>query len=137
MTYQDLSTINATLNLISAIFLTLGYIFVKRGRPDRHKKMMIGALVSSAAFLVCYLIYHYAVGSVPYEKQDWTRPVYFAILIPHVILAALMVPFVLMAVWHAFREEFAKHTRITRWLWPVWMFVSVSGVAVYLMLYQL
>lgn len=136
MTYQDLPTLNATLNLISAVFLTLGYIYVKRGKPEVHRKMMIGALVSSALFLIFYLIYHEAVGSVPYPKQDWTRPVYFAILIPHVVLAALMVPFILLAVWHAFRGAFAKHTRITRWLWPVWMFVSVSGVAVYLMLYQ-
>lgn len=137
MTVQDLPSVNATLNLISSLFLLLGYIYVKRGKPEVHKKLMIGALVSSALFLICYLVYHYAVGSVPYAKQDWTRPVYFAILIPHVILAAVMVPFILLAVWHAFRGNFVKHTRITKWLWPVWMFVSVSGVVVYLMLYQL
>ncbi|MCM2271088.1 MAG: DUF420 domain-containing protein [candidate division Zixibacteria bacterium] len=137
MSVTDLPTLNATLNLISAVFLTLGYVFIKQGRPERHKKMMVAALITSALFLTSYLIYHYAVGSVPYPRHDWTRPVYFAILIPHVMLAALMVPFVLMAVYFALRERFDKHTRITRRLWPVWMFVSISGVVVYLMLYRL
>ncbi len=137
MSVTDLPTLNATLNLISAVFLALGYVFIKQGRPERHKKMMVAALITSALFLTSYLIYHYAVGSVPYPHHDWTRPVYFAILIPHVILAALMVPFVLMAVYFALRERYDKHTRITRWLWPVWMFVSISGVVVYLMLYRL
>ncbi len=137
MSVTDLPALNATLNLISAVFLALGYVFIKKGRPERHKKMMVAALITSALFLTSYLIYHYAVGSVPYPHHDWTRPVYFAILIPHVILAALMVPFVLMAVYFALRERYDKHTRITRWLWPVWMFVSISGVVVYLMLYRL
>lgn len=137
MSVTDLPTLNATLNFVSAIFLTLGYIYIRQGKPERHKKMMVAALITSALFLTSYLIYHNAVGSVPYPHHDWTRPVYFAILIPHVILAALMVPFVLTAVYFALRERFDKHTRITRWLWPVWMFVSLSGVVVYLMLYQL
>lgn len=137
MSVTDLPALNATLNLISAIFLTLGYLFIKQGKPEKHKKMMVAALITSALFLTSYLVYHYAVGSVPYPHHDWTRPVYFVILIPHVILAALMVPFVLMAVFFALREQFDKHTRITRWLWPVWMFVSISGVVVYLMLYRL
>lgn len=137
MSVTDLPTLNATLNLISAIFLALGYVFIKQGRPEKHKRMMVAALITSALFLTSYLIYHNAVGSVAYPHHDWTRPVYFAILIPHVILAALMVPFVLMAVYFALRERFDKHTRITRWLWPVWMFVSISGVVVYLMLYRL
>ena len=87
------------------------------------------------AFLTCYLIYHYHVGSVPYLKQDWTRPVYFTILIPHVILAVLMTPFIGIGVYYAIRKNFQKHKRVMRWVWPVWMFVSVSGVVVYLMLY--
>ncbi len=98
---------------------------------------MLGALVSSGLFLTSYLIYHYEVGSVPYPHHDWTRPIYFAILIPHVILAAVMTPFIIAAVIYAFRNRFDKHKRITRWLWWVWMFVSVSGIVVYLMLYHL
>ena len=128
---------NALLNLTSAILLLLGYIQIKKGRQDIHKRFMIAALISSFCFLTSYLIYHYLVGSVPYLHHDWTRPLYFAILIPHTILAALMVPFIIAAVSYALRGNFVKHTRITRWLWPVWMFVSVTGIVVYLMLYQL
>ena len=96
---------------------------------------MLAALATSALFLASYLVYHARVGSVPYPRHDWTRPVYFGILIPHVILAGVMVPFILLAVLHAWRRRFDRHVRITRWVWPVWLFVSVSGVAIYLMLY--
>ena len=135
MSVQDFPTINASLNLLSTIFLLLGYINVRRGNTDTHKKFMVSALVSSAVFLICYLFYHSQMGSVPYPHHDWTRPLYFAVLIPHIILAAVMSPFILMAVWFAFREQFEKHRKIVRWLWPVWMYVSVSGVVIYLMLY--
>lgn len=137
MDYSILPSINAALNAISAILLTFGYVNIKRGHRDTHKKFMIAALISSALFLTTYLIYHNAVGSVPYPHHDWTRPLYFAILIPHVILAALMTPFIVIAVAHALKGRFEKHRRIVRWLWPVWMFVSVSGILVYVMLYQL
>lgn len=137
MDFGFLATINAALNLTSATLLTIGYVNIKRGRQETHRKFMLAALTSSALFLVSYLIYHYAVGSVPYPRHDWTRPVYFAILIPHVLLAALMVPFILVAVRHALKQRFEKHRRIMRWIWPVWMFVSVSGIVVYLMLYHL
>lgn len=98
---------------------------------------MLMALCSSALFFVSYLMYHAKVGSVPYPHHDWTRTLYFAILIPHTILAGLMVPFILIAVWFAFKGQFDRHTKITRWLWPVWIFVSVSGVTIYVMLYHL
>ncbi len=137
MSIQNLPTINAGLNLLSTIFLLLGYLNVKRGNRDTHKKFMVSALVSSAVFLIFYLFYHSQVGSVPYPYHDWTRPVYFAVLIPHIILAAVMSPFILIAVWFALREQFEKHRKIVRWLWPVWMYVSVSGVIIYLMLYIL
>lgn len=137
MSISDLPTLNAFLNGLSTIALVAGYVHIKKGRPDRHRQFMIAALVYSALFLGCYLIYHYSVGSVPYPHHDWTRPVYFAILIPHIILAALMTPFILIAVYFAIKEKFEKHKRITRYLWPVWIFVSLSGIAVYLMLYIL
>lgn len=137
MSTSSLPTLNAVLNLISAMLLTLGYINIKRNKPAIHKRFMISALISSALFLISYLIYHYSVGSVPYPHSDWTRVLYLIILIPHIILAAVMVPFIIAAVWLAFRGKFDKHARITRWLWPVWMFVSVSGIIVYLMLYKL
>jgi len=137
MNVSDLPTINAVLNGISAILLLLGYVNIKNGRQFPHKKYMLSAVFTSALFLITYSIYHYAVGSVPYGRYDWTRPVYFIILIPHVILAGLMVPFILAALYFAFRARFSAHRKIVRWLWPVWMFVSLSGIAVYLMLYHL
>jgi putative membrane protein len=134
---SNLPTINACLNTLSTIFLLLGFIAIKQRKEELHKKFMVGALVSSTLFLVCYLVYHYQVGSVPYPHHDWTRPIYFAILIPHVILAALMTPFIILAVKHAWFANYAKHKRIVRWLWPIWMYVSLSGVVIYLMLYVL
>lgn len=131
------ATLNATLNLISAVLLLGGYVKIRRGDREGHRKYMIAALISSALFLLSYVIYHLQAGSVPYPYHDWTRILYFIILVPHVILAAVMVPFILLAVYYAIKERFDRHTRITRWLWPVWMFVSISGVVVYLMLYHL
>ncbi len=136
MNAVDLPHLNVALNTLSVVLLTFGFIQIKRGHPNAHKKYMLAALVSSALFLVFYLIYHYNAGSVPYPRYDWTRPLYFAILIPHVILATVMVPFIFAAVLFALRAQFERHKKITRWLWPVWMFVSLSGIAVYLMLYQ-
>ncbi|MEW6051531.1 MAG: DUF420 domain-containing protein [Candidatus Zixiibacteriota bacterium] len=137
MNYSLLPTVNACFNLLSACLLLLGYVNIKRGHEDIHKRFMLAALTSSALFLIGYLVYHYEVGSVPYPHHDWTRLVYFVILIPHSILAAVMVPFILLAVRHALKGRFDKHRRIVTWLWPVWMFVSVTGVIVYMMLYHL
>jgi len=134
---SNLPTINAILNGISVILLTIGYVQIKRGNRMVHRKFMISAVISSAVFLTTYLTYHYYAGSVPYPHYDWTRPLYFIILIPHVILAAVMVPFILAALYFAFKSKFEKHKKIVRWVWPVWMFVSLSGIAVYLMLYKL
>lgn len=135
MSASDLPTLNAFLNLLAAVLLVIGYRHVKHGRIVEHKRIMLMALVASAAFLTSYLIYHYQVGSVPYPHYDFTRYIYFAILIPHVILAAVMVPFVIVMVWHALRAQFDKHRRLARWVWPVWLFVSISGLVVYVMLY--
>ncbi len=134
---SDLPTVNATLNFISAVLLLLGRIQIRNDRADRHQKIMIAALISSALFLISYGVYHAAVGSVPYLHFNWTRPIYFAVLIPHVILAGLMVPFIILAVYYAFRRKFDRHRRLVRCVWPVWMFVSVSGIVVYFMLYHL
>jgi uncharacterized membrane protein YozB (DUF420 family) len=136
MNLQDLPSLNATLNLITTILLLFGYYFIKKGKKATHKKIMISALIFSALFLISYLIYHYNVGSVPYPYFNWTRPLYFIILIPHILFAALMTPFILAAVWFALKQNFEKHARIVKWIWPVWIFVSVSGVVIYLMLYR-
>jgi len=137
MTVDSLPTLNAILNAISTVFLVAGFIQIKKGNREAHKKLMITALTSSALFLISYLIYHSQVGSLPYPYHDWTRPLYFAILIPHIILAAVMVPFILAAVWFAIKDKFEKHKKIMRWTLPVWIYVSISGVIIFLMLYKL
>ncbi len=129
-------TLNAVLNAIAATLLVLGWLQIRKGNEVGHRRFMVGALTVTSLFLISYLIYHWRVGSVPYPFEDWTRIVYFVILVPHVLLAALQVPFILLAVWRAIRKEFDLHKKITRWLWPVWMFVSVTGVLIYLMLYR-
>ena len=131
-----LPTINAGLNLLSFIFLMAGYIHIKKGRKKAHQKAMVLALLSSTAFLSCYLYYHYTAKSVPYPFFDWTRSVYFAILIPHVILATLMVPFIILLVYYAARQNWPLHAKWAKRVWPVWIYVSVTGVLVYLMLYR-
>jgi putative membrane protein len=137
MAVSDLPALNAIFNSISACFLLLGYLQIRRGNIRQHRRMMLFALAFSALFLTSYLVYHMRIGSVPYPHHDWTRNVYFAILIPHVVLAALNAPFVLAVVWLALRGKFRIHRRLARWVWPVWMFVCVSGVIIYLMLYGL
>ena len=137
MSVNSLSTVNAVLNTISTVLLIVGYIQIKKQQAAVHKKFMLSALLLSALFLISYMVYHYYVGSVAYPHFDWTRPVYFAILIPHIILAVLMTPFVIITVWLALQQKYERHRHLARWVFPVWLFVSVSGVLVYLMLYQL
>jgi uncharacterized membrane protein YozB (DUF420 family) len=137
MTVADLPALNATLNAISFVFLLTGYVFIRRGQRDKHRLCMIGALVMSALFLTSYVIYHFNVGSVPFRRTGWIRTVYFAVLIPHVILAAAIVPLVLITVSRALSKRFDRHRVIARWTLPLWMYVSITGVIVYVMLYQM
>ena len=134
---EDLPAFNAFFNSVSAILLLAGYAQIKKRKPDNHKKCMLAALLSSIIFLFSYLVYHYNVGSVPYPYHDWTRPVYFIILIPHILLAGIMAPFIILAVWHAWHENYPRHVRLVRWVFPIWLYVSASGVAIYFMLYRL
>jgi putative membrane protein len=134
---SDLPALNAALNLLSAILLGTGYAYIRRKNIRAHKACMIAALATSTLFLTSYLIYHYNVGSVRFTKEGWIRPVYFFILITHVTLAAVILPLVLRTAYLAFRSRFNQHVRIARWTFPLWMYVSVTGVIVYLMLYRL
>jgi uncharacterized membrane protein YozB (DUF420 family) len=136
MTVQDLPTLNASLNAVAATLLLLGYFAIKQKKEELHKRLMISALVVSAAFLTSYLIYHYHVPSKKFPDLGWIKTVYLLILIPHIILAAAMVPMILKTFWHAFRNEREKHRRIARITFPIWMYVSVTGVVVYFMLYH-
>jgi putative membrane protein len=131
-----LPALNAALNTSSALLLTAGYVFIRRRRIAAHRACMLAAATVSTAFLVSYVIYHSLAGSRPFAGQGWMRTVYFPILITHVILAAAMVPFVLTTLYRALIGDFARHARVARWTLPVWLYVSVSGVAVYWMLYR-
>jgi putative membrane protein len=133
---SDLATVNAALNAVSAILIGGGVYFIKRKNINAHKACMIAALATSTLFLTSYLIYHYNVGSVRFTKPGWIRDVYFPLLISHTILAAVVLPLVLRTAFLAFKGRFANHMRIAKWTFPTWMYVSVTGVIVYLMLYH-
>ena len=133
----DLPTVNAALNATSAVLLASGYGYIRRRQVVAHRRCMIAACVTSTLFLLSYLIYHYNVGSMPFQGRGWVRPVYFTILISHTILAAAIVPFVLVTLYRAWKADFAKHARIAKWTLPIWLYVSVTGVVIYWMLYQL
>ncbi len=133
--FNELPTLNAALNSLSAVFLCAGYYFIRRHNRDAHRRCMVAALACSTLFLISYLIYHFEVGSVGFKGQGWVRPVYFAILISHTILAAAVPPLALITLVRALRERFDAHRRIARWTLPIWLYVSVTGVVIYLMLY--
>jgi uncharacterized membrane protein YozB (DUF420 family) len=135
MSVSDLPTLNALLNAICTCFLIAGYFFIRRKAIRRHQISMVLALVTSTLFLVSYLIYHYHAGSVAFTGQGWVRPVYFAILISHIILAALILPMALTTLYRALRADFTRHRRLARVTLPVWLYVSATGVVIYWMLY--
>ena len=134
--YAIFPTINATLNGTSAVLLLIGRNLIMRGRMAAHRAVMIAAVVCSSLFLTSYLYYHYHVGSVHFPGQGWSRPVYFTILISHTILAVTILPLVIITLSRALRERYDRHRAIARWTWPLWMYVSVTGVIVYFMLYH-
>jgi putative membrane protein len=128
-------TINAILNGIAAVLLFNGWLAIRRKDHVAHKKWMISAFAASTAFLASYLIYHYTHLHTPYVGPPLLKAIYLSILIPHIILAVVMLPFIFAAFYKAFKGDYKGHARITRYLWPVWMYVSVTGVIIYLMLY--
>ena len=130
--------VNAILNGTSAVLLAYGYAAIRAGKRELHKKLMVTAFFVSCVFLVSYLIYHYRVHQVVlFQGHGWIRPVYFTILISHTILAVVIVPVIIITLRRAFRERFDKHRVIARWTLPLWFYVSVTGVIVYFMVYQL
>jgi uncharacterized membrane protein YozB (DUF420 family) len=135
--YTALPAVNATLNGIAAVFLSAGWIFIRRREIERHRFCMLSAFTASALFLASYLVYHAKVGSVPYQGTGTLRTIYFSILITHVVLAALILPMALMTLSRALARRFDRHRRIARWTLPIWLYVSVTGVMIYVMLYRL
>jgi len=137
MDVRDLPALNATLNGISTVLLLSGLAFIHAREIERHRFCMIAAFACSCLFLTSYLIYHAQVGSVPFTREGWIRPVYFTILITHIPLAAIVPPLAILTLHRAWRERFDQHKRLARWTFPIWMYVSVTGVAIYWMLYRL
>jgi uncharacterized membrane protein YozB (DUF420 family) len=137
MQIADLPALNATLNGISAILLTTGYVLIRRGRRELHKRCMLAALTTSALFLVSYVVYHLNIGSRPFPGRGAIRVIYFAILITHVVLAAAILPLALTTAARGLFEQYDRHVRLARWTLPIWLYVSVTGVVIYLMLYRL
>ncbi|NIV11862.1 MAG: DUF420 domain-containing protein [Aliifodinibius sp.] len=137
MSLADLPALNAMLNGLSFIFLMVGFYFIKNNKITAHKTCMLTALSVSVLFLISYLTYHFNVGSVRYTKQGWVRPVYFTILITHTVLAITLVPMIAVTLIQVLKDKFDKHRKIARWTLPIWMYVSITGVLIYMMLYQL
>jgi uncharacterized membrane protein YozB (DUF420 family) len=137
MGIQDLPALNATLNGVAGVFLVAGYYCIRTGRRDVHKRCMLAALTASALFLTSYVIYHLNTGSKPFGGQGAIRYVYFTILITHVVLAAAIVPLVLVTTARGLRGQFTRHVAVARWTFPLWLYVSVTGVVIYLMLYRM
>lgn len=137
ITLTDLPTVNATLNSISALLLGVGYYFIRQKKINAHKICMLSAFTTSILFLISYLTYHYNIGSKPFTGEGWIRPFYFTILISHTILAVIIVPLAIITVSRALNQRFNKHKKIAHWTLPIWLYVSVTGVTVYLMLYHL
>jgi len=135
--YAIFPVINACLNGTSAVLLFTGHAMIKRGNMAAHRMLMMIAVGTSSLFLISYLYYHAHVGSVPFQGHGWWRPVYFTILISHTILAAAIVPMVLITLGRALRQRFDRHRAIARWTYPLWLYVSITGVVIYFMLYQI
>jgi uncharacterized membrane protein YozB (DUF420 family) len=136
LTASDLPAVNATLNALAGILLLAGYLFIRTGRVKLHRRCMIAAFVASALFLVSYLTYHAQVGSVRFTRVGVVRPVYFSVLITHVLLAAAVLPLAILTLSRGLKARYREHRKIARWTLPIWLYVSLTGVLVYVLLYQ-
>lgn len=136
MTVHTLPAINASLNALSGVLLLIGYVLIRTRRIEMHRRVMIAAFVTSSLFLVSYLIYHAQVGSVRFTREGFVRPLYFTILITHVTLAAVVLPMAIVTLTRGLKGRYPRHRAIARWTFPIWLYVSVTGVLVYVLLYQ-
>jgi uncharacterized membrane protein YozB (DUF420 family) len=136
MTLHDLPAVNATLNAVSGVLLLVAYTMIRARKIEQHRKVMIAAFITSSVFLVCYVIYHAQVGSVRFTRHGFVRPLYFTVLVTHVTLAALVLPLAIVTLSRGLKARFPQHRRIARWTFPLWLYVSVTGVLVYVLLYQ-
>jgi uncharacterized membrane protein YozB (DUF420 family) len=136
MTIHDLPAVNATLNAVSGVLLLVGYGLIRARKIELHRRFMIAAFAASSLFLVCYVVYHAQVGSVRFTRHGFVRPLYFGILISHVTLAAVVLPLAIVTLSRGLAAKYQRHRRIARWTFPIWLYVSVTGVLVYVLLYQ-
>ena len=136
MSIHDLPAVNASLNALSGVLLLIAYVFIRQRKIEQHRKVMLAAFATSSLFLICYVVYHAQVGSVRFTRQGFVRPLYFTILITHVVLAAVVLPMAIVTLSRALKRRFPQHRRIARWTFPIWLYVSVTGVLVYILLYQ-
>ena len=136
LSISALPAVNATLNAIATVLLVAGYVCIRRGNVRAHRAAMIGAFTTSALFLISYVVYHANAGSRPFPGQGPIRTVYFVILVSHIVLAAAIPPLAALTLWRALASRFDRHVRLARWTLPLWLYVSVTGIVVYLMLYQ-
>ena len=136
MSVHDLPAVNASLNAVSGILLVCGYTLMRMKRIELHRKVMIAAFATSSLFLICYVIYHAQVGSVRFTREGFVRTLYYTILITHVMLAVAVVPLAVITLTRGLEGRYPQHRRIARWTFPIWLYVSVTGVLVYVLLYQ-
>jgi uncharacterized membrane protein YozB (DUF420 family) len=136
MSVHDLPALNATLNGLSAILLVIAYVFIRSGRIEQHRAVMLAAFTTSSLFLISYIVYHAQVGSVRFTRGGFVRPLYYTILATHVTLAATVLPLAIVTLTRGLKGRYAQHRRIARWTFPIWLYVSVTGVLVYVLLYQ-
>jgi putative membrane protein len=136
LSVHDLPAVNASLNAISGVLLLVAYTFIRQRKIEQHRNVMLAAFTTSSLFLVCYVIYHAQVGSVPFTRHGFVRPLYFTILITHVTLAASVPPLAIVTLSRGLKARYPQHRKIARWTFPIWLYVSVTGVLVYVLLYQ-
>jgi uncharacterized membrane protein YozB (DUF420 family) len=136
VTVHDLPAVNASLNALSGVLLLCGYTMIRLRRIELHRRFMIAAFTASSLFLICYVVYHAQVGSVRFTREGVVRPLYFTILATHVALAFTLVPLAIVTLSRGLKARFPQHRRIARWTFPIWLYVSVTGVLVYVLLYQ-
>jgi len=136
VTVHDLPAVNASLNALSAVLLAIGFLLIRARRITLHRRIMLAAFITSSLFLVCYVVYHAQVGSVRFTREGFVRPLYYTILVTHVTLAALVLPLAIVTLSRGLQSRFDRHRAIARWTLPIWLYVSVTGVLVYVLLYQ-
>ena len=136
MDVHALPGVNATLNAISTVLLIVAYVLIRARRIEQHRRVMLAAFATSSLFLVCYLVYHAQVGSVRFTRQGWVRPLYFTILLTHISLAIVTLPLAIITLSRGLKARYARHRAIARWTLPIWLYVSITGVLVYVLLYQ-